>query len=576
MDALILAGGHGTDLQPLTVRTPKHLLPVANRPALAYALESLSAAGLRRVAITVNGDEKRYREALGDGSRYGVRLQYLRETSPQGTAGCLRGALEREWRGPLLVLSGNLFHSIDLREVLEVHRASQAAATVCVTRCSQAGSRRSQRERAVLGPQGELVELTVTYGEEAQEPELRPAGMYVFERHALERIPRRVYYDLKEQFLPDLLRSGLPVHTHPLTGYHREVDRVEDYLAIHYDLLRGRTGLKLPGEELPESVWLQGEALLPPEAIVVGPLVLGPGVRVAADARLIGPVVLGAGTEVGPGALVRESVVGEGVRIGPRAIVEGCVVGDGARVAEGTSLSHSVAVGESITLGELNLMERDLSIQTTAVPVRRYLGARLRRAAHSALKRAFDVAFASAALVLSLLVMAVVAAAIRWDSEGPVLFRQIRCGRGGRKFDMLKFRSMRADAPDLQATLRERNESDGPVFKITDDPRLTRVGRVLRKYSLDELPQLWNVVRGEMSVVGPRPLAEAELRLCPSWRDARSRVKPGLTGLWQVSSREDNAFHNWIRHDLRYVRSQSLLLDMKIVLRTVAALAKGL
>ena len=141
---------------------------------------------------------------------------------------------------------------------------------------------------------------------------------------------------------------------------------------------------------------------------------------------------------------------------------------------------------------------------------------------------------------------------------------------------MLKFRSMRADAERMRQQLGQSNEVDGPVFKMTNDPRFTRVGRFLRKYSLDELPQLWNVLLGDMSIVGPRPLQDGEMRLSPSWREARMRVKPGLTGLWQVSSREKGRFQDWIQHDLRYVRSQSFALDMKIILRTILAVAKGL
>ena len=177
------------------------------------------------------------------------------------------------------------------------------------------------------------------------------------------------------------------------------------------------------------------------------------------------------------------------------------------------------------------------------------------------------------ALTLPKLVSAL---AILWDSGTPILFRQRRMGRDGKPFTMLKLRSMRVDAEKARSQLRQSNEVDGPVFKIANDPRFTRVGRFLRKYSLDELPQLWNVLIGDMSIVGPRPLQDGEMRLSPAWREARMRVKPGLTGLWQVSSRERGRFQDWIQHDLRYVRAQSFSLDLKIVVRTLLAIAKGL
>jgi len=576
MDALILAGGHGTDLQPLTLQRSKHLLPIAGRPAVAYGIEALSRAGFRQIGITVNGDEWQFREALGDGSRFGAQITYLRETAPKGTAGCLRAVLEDPRQGRLLVVNANLIFSIDLGDLVNVHQKRRAIATVGVVRSEARASRRPQREQARLAPDGALLDLSVQYAQGSDEAEWRPAGVYLFEREALERIPTGVYCDIKEQFLPGLLATGLPVFTHSITGYLAELEWVEDYMTAHFDLLRGLTGQRPGGEELMDGVWAEGEVDLAPDAVLVGPLALGWGSRVGSGARLIGPLAVGNGSEIGPHALVRETIVGAGVRVGAGAKVERSVLVDGVQLDEGVAVQDSVVAWKTFKLGQLNLVERDLAVRTAALPLREYLGLRLRRGLYDSLKRAFDVASSALALVASLPVMALAALALKLDSSGPILFTQARCGKGGRQFRMLKFRSMRQDADQLQDELQALNESDGPVFKITDDPRLTRVGRVLRKYSLDELPQLWNVLMGDMSVVGPRPLAEQELRLCPAWRDARSQVKPGLTGLWQVSAREHNAFSNWIRHDLRYIRNQSLLLDMKIVLRTVTALAKGL
>jgi lipopolysaccharide/colanic/teichoic acid biosynthesis glycosyltransferase len=576
LHALILAGGHGTDLAPLTRDRPKHLLPIANRPALGYLLDALAASGLPRVGVTVNGDEGVYRDCLGDGSRYGVALSYLRELAPLGTAGCLRRGAGRDRNRPLLVMSANLFHALDLRPILEFHWRHGAAATVCVTAAPRHLSRRPQRESARVSARGELIELGVDYSKLETVAEWSPAGIYVFEPEALDEIPEGVYYDIKEQLIPELLRKRLPVVAHPLEGYHRPIDYLEDYLAVHLDFMRGRTGLTPPGEEIAEGVWVQGDAEVDRGAVLVGPLLLGPKVRIGDGARLIGPLVVGDGGEVGEGVLLRESVAGEACRIGRGARLQRCVVAGGARVDSGARLEESVVTDRLGSLGDVTLLERDVRIHAAAVPQRALFGARGRGWLYSVLKRTFDLLLASAALCAALPVMALVALAVKLDSKGSILYGQTRCGRAGRKFRMLKFRSMREDADQIKESLLDRNEADGPVFKITDDPRLTRVGRLLRRYSLDELPQLWNVLCGDMSVVGPRPLAEEELRLCPSWREARLQVKPGLTGLWQVSAREEGAFHNWIQHDLGYVRERSLLLDLKIVMRTVAALAKGL
>ena len=187
------------------------------------------------------------------------------------------------------------------------------------------------------------------------------------------------------------------------------------------------------------------------------------------------------------------------------------------------------------------------------------------------IKRTIDVLGASAGLLLSVPIMLVVAVAIKLDSRGPVLFRHPRLGKDGRPFVMLKFRSMYQEAPALRQQLFAENEMAGPVFKIRSDPRVTRVGRIIRKYSLDELPQLWNVLRGEMSLVGPRPPIPDEVARYHPWQRERLAVKPGLTCTWQVSGRSDIPFDEWIQMDIEYVRTRSLLMDLKLLLLTVPA-----
>jgi lipopolysaccharide/colanic/teichoic acid biosynthesis glycosyltransferase/NDP-sugar pyrophosphorylase family protein len=576
MDALILAAGLRTDLNPLAAHRPKHLLPVVNRPGLAYTIEAIRDCGFRRVAISVSGDEPHYRRLLGDGSGLGVSLRYLEEPSPLGTAGALRAALGAEIQDPLLVVNANLLFSVDLRELVRAHRERRAAATVAVLADSNSGSARPQRERLHIGEGGALQGIEVDYAARAGAPHHRIAGLYLFNRSSLETIPEGIYYDLKEQFLPALIRGGHSVLAHPVRGYLRELNTAEDYLLAHFDLCNGRTGLTRIGEELADGMWVQGQVDLPPDVVVVGPVVLGPGVRVGSGARLIGPLVVGRATEIGEGALLREAVLGEGVSVGRRGRVERAILTDGMRVGEGATVRDSLATSQPLSLGELNLVGRDLRIEVASLPFERYLGVGARRQAYTGFKRVFDLGFACLAAIVGIPIMAIVALAILVDSGTPILFRQRRLGKDGRPFTMLKFRSMRADAERMRHDLRQQNEVDGPVFKMTNDPRFTRVGRFLRRYSLDELPQLWNVLVGDMSIVGPRPLQDGEMRLSPSWREARLRVKPGLTGLWQVSARERGRFHDWIQQDLRYVRSQSLALDLKIILRTVLAIAKGL
>lgn len=190
-------------------------------------------------------------------------------------------------------------------------------------------------------------------------------------------------------------------------------------------------------------------------------------------------------------------------------------------------------------------------------------------------KRVIDLAGASALLLLTAPLLALSALAIRLDSRGPVLFRQKRVGLNGRCFDVLKLRSMFVDAEQRRAELLALNEMDGPVFKIKKDPRITRVGRWLRKLSLDELPQLWNVIRGEMSLVGPRPPLPDEVRQYDVGHRRRLSMRPGITCLWQVQGRNKIGFEDWVKLDLAYIDRWSLLLDFEILLRTVPAVLEG-
>lgn len=191
------------------------------------------------------------------------------------------------------------------------------------------------------------------------------------------------------------------------------------------------------------------------------------------------------------------------------------------------------------------------------------------------IRRCIDVAVASVLLVVLSPLMAAIALLIKATSPGPVLFRQIRCGLHGRPFTFLKFRSMRTDAERLKAALAAFNEMDGPAFKMTNDPRVTPVGRWLRRTSLDELPQLWNILKGDMSFVGPRPAVIEEVRQYEPWQRRRLSMQPGLTCLWQVSGRNELTFNEWMQLDLQYIDNWSLWLDLKIVLKTIPAVLLG-
>jgi exopolysaccharide biosynthesis polyprenyl glycosylphosphotransferase len=190
-------------------------------------------------------------------------------------------------------------------------------------------------------------------------------------------------------------------------------------------------------------------------------------------------------------------------------------------------------------------------------------------------KRAFDVTASSIMLMILAPFGLAIAAAVKLTSPGPVFFSQERVGRDGRPFRIHKFRTMVPDAEQLLIDLRDHNEADGPLFKLKDDPRVTRIGRVLRKTSIDEFPQIWNVLKGEMSLVGPRPALASETEGWSSDLFDRLRVRPGMTGMWQVSGRSESSFDEYTRLDLYYVDNWSILVDMTILAKTLpAVLAK--
>jgi len=191
-------------------------------------------------------------------------------------------------------------------------------------------------------------------------------------------------------------------------------------------------------------------------------------------------------------------------------------------------------------------------------------------------KRVLNATMAGLALLVLSPVMGVVALLVKASSRGPVLFRQERVGQNGRTFTLFKFRTMRPGAERLSADLRGRNEMNGPIFKVRDDPRVTRLGRILRRWTLDELPQFWNVLRGDMSLVGPRPPLPHEVAAYQTWQMRRLSMKPGLTGLWQVSGRNEvDDFEEWMELDLSYIDNWSLREDLRILARTIPAVLSG-
>ncbi len=300
-----------------------------------------------------------------------------------------------------------------------------------------------------------------------------------------------------------------------------------------------------------------------------------PSARVHPTASLRGLVAVGPDVEIGEGVLViGPAALGRGARLGAEAVLVQSVVAPGTSLPERTVVRQHVVTGTTFHGGRL-VVEPPLMGPGAAAPALRRIEQERHEPAWVWLKRPVEFFLAGLALLLLSPLLGLVALLVKLDSRGPVLFGHEREGLGGRVFRCWKFRTMHQGAEARQRELQQQSQVDGPQFKMDHDPRVTRLGLRLRRLNVDELPQLLNVFKGEMSFVGPRPSPFRENQVCVPWREARLSVEPGITGLWQICRNERSAadFHQWIYYDLLYVHHRSLALDLKILVATVVSLA---
>ena len=503
------------------------------------------------------------------------------QARPTGAAGCLLELAGWLRGSPMLVVFGSTYlHPQCVRHLIRHAKARsdlQAAAGIVTTEADD----KAPLETVCIDAGGALRRISNRHRSEDRRNARRFAGLFLFSNAVLSHIPPECYFELKEQLLPALLEQGIRIDTVPL-GRSRPVVSPEDYLRTQFQML---DDVALFAEdaapqrrEHPSDVQIRGRVALGhgsrlgQGARIFGPVLIGEGCSIAADSVIIGPAVLGARCRLGRASVVHCSVLEDEAALGDEAQAAFSLLGRGWSVPPRRKCQ---SVDER---DPRQSRERRWAPPGTGWSVRQGSprALRARRRITDTLKRAIDVVLASVVLAAAAPLMMLIACAIKLDSPGPVFFRQRRCGRYGKEFPMLKFRSMVVGAERLQKDLRRSNAVDGPTFKLVHDPRVTPLGQFLRRTSLDELPQLLNVIAGHMSLVGPRPLVMREMSVNAHWRDSRLSVRPGITGLWQVEARSDSHFYRWVELDVRYAREQSLLLDLKILLRTVAATMKGM
>jgi lipopolysaccharide/colanic/teichoic acid biosynthesis glycosyltransferase len=349
-----------------------------------------------------------------------------------------------------------------------------------------------------------------------------------------------------------LASRGVPSQDLPLDGPAFDLMDEREMLRFNERLI---LDLNLP-QLTPASSLLMGTGVeLHATAQVLGPVILQDGVRVDAGATIVGPTLVAAGARVGADAVVAQSLVGPGASLHAGSVTRHRLVLEGREGHAAPPPAYDPLLSRAHDPVELREEERGGSSYPTV-------------------KVAIEVTLAVLALVLLSPLLVVLAVLVKLDSRGPVLYGDKREGRGGRVFRCFKFRTMRVGADAMQRELMQANQMDGPQFKMKRDPRVTRLGRILRTISFDEFPQLINVALGQMSLVGPRPSPFRENQMCIPWRQARLSVRPGITGLWQVCRHEraTGDFHQWIYYDLLYVRHMSFLVDLRILLATLYTL----
>lgn len=565
--AVLLAGGPASSKGFLGVPL-KPLLPIANRPLVEYVASVFMSAGVEHLIISLHASATEGRERLvRQFHNSPLRVELIAQETAPGTAGSLKELQERLQGGPFWVISGDLFFNIDLREIVAFHRDHGSIATVGAINVQPSPW---ELEKVEVDAERRVKAIHRIHPMENKRSTLRPAGLYLFEPEVLDLIPAGRYFDLQEQLFPLLTERNTPATVWRIEGYCHRISGPSDYLSANRAVL-----LQEAGEErqfLPPPKPLESQR---PEiaatAVLLDPVVMGVAVHISDKALLIGPTVIGDYCEVKEGAVLNECVIMPHAQIGRGARLDRCIVGEGVEVEAGATLRETVVMEEpSKILDMATPPGPHVPLDADRSGAQPLGGWHLRvRQFYLFGKRVVDILVAGVALVVLFPVMGILALAVKLDSQGEVIFRQTRCGRGGRPFKMYKFRSMVVNAEEVKKTLTAVNEVDGPMFKMTTDPRVTRVGRFLRATNLDEIPQLWNILRGDMSLVGPRPLSMDEMRYNPQWRDLRLSVPPGLTGLWQVEGHSKTAFADWITYDIHYVRNMSPWLDLKIIFRTL-------
>jgi lipopolysaccharide/colanic/teichoic acid biosynthesis glycosyltransferase/NDP-sugar pyrophosphorylase family protein len=568
-DVIIVEEGQYTQLIPLANGFPVFMSPLFNKPLIGHTIDYLRKNGFENIVLSLP-----FQTPVPDYVKQSEReggIRCYQEDRPRGSAGILKILEPNIGTSPFLVITSNLFlGKMDLKKFIAFHFKKKSMVTYGVN-----GGNNGQGINKNYDNVGAM-NKGVSFPDRVSDDDYpwNSSNIFIFHPAVLSFINNKSYMDIKTQLIPALLKESLTVSPCEIEGFHLPIKTLNDYMNLHRTcLFKGIFINFMNTEEVAEGILREKHVQISPEAYLLGPMVIGEGSRIEGGAQIIGPVVVGNDCRISEGVLVRESILENEVFLSKDSKVEYSIIANFSTVPSKVTIKNALVVkGLKYEIGNQICSEYELKniIDLSSI----VSGFLFKRKLYSFGKRIMDLLLSAIGIVILFPLFILIAILIKLDSRGPVFYIQKRCGKNGKIFGMIKFRSMADKADKLQDELILLKETDGPMFKISQDPRITRLGRLLRKNSLDELPQLINVLKGEMSLVGPRPLITDEMRFSLTWRDIRLKVKPGITGLWQIKGRSDTSFHNWIKYDLAYVKNRSLWGDIKILFKTIRVVLK--
>lgn len=357
MKAVILVGGLGTRLRPLTCNTPKPMIPLLNQPFIEHMIENLRDQGIDEVILAVQYMADRFRAALGNGDRLGVKLHIIEEPEPRGTAGAVKN-VEHMLDGPTFVFNGDVLTDLDLQAMLAFHQSKGSKLTIALTPVEDPTAyglvetdSQGHIQRFVEKPR--IDEITT---------DKINAGTYIIEPELFRYVPPNQHYMFERGLFPVVLQTKDPMYGYPSRAYWTDIGKPQAYLEVHHDILIGKFHYKMRGREIANRVWLEGDADIHPSAELVGPVLVGQGVRIGPRARIIGPSSIGAGCTIGAEAALEGAILWGNNEIGEGAVLRSCVIGNGNRVGPKVYITDGAIIGDNCTIDAENRLERGLRL----------------------------------------------------------------------------------------------------------------------------------------------------------------------------------------------------------------------